>query len=223
VCGSGDIAPRINSALNGAECQLHPPTGRFAPRVRAPFTHWIGGWVGSQSRSGRGGGPSFSLPGVQHRSSSPFHSIYTDQALQTPHIHWLYMKMFHSIYYWNHVRIFQNVRMDTATEQRIFQVFFLFPSSFSSPSFLLFISSMFPINPLNYYAHILSTIGLNSFPFPGKHIMEKEMWKIKHAVLFCSTRSYEERKAVPQIKLPPPIQHDPQPVSSTSHPHNLFP
>jgi hypothetical protein len=42
------------SALNGGEWSASRP-GRFTPRERTPGTHWIGGWVRPQSRSGRRG------------------------------------------------------------------------------------------------------------------------------------------------------------------------
>jgi hypothetical protein len=35
----------LTSALDGGEWSASRP-GRFIPRERAPFTHWIGGWVG---------------------------------------------------------------------------------------------------------------------------------------------------------------------------------
>jgi len=35
----------LNSALDGGEWSASRP-GRFAPREKAPGTHWIGGWVG---------------------------------------------------------------------------------------------------------------------------------------------------------------------------------
>jgi hypothetical protein len=37
----------LTSALDGGEWSAASP-GRFAPRERAPATHWIGGWVGSR-------------------------------------------------------------------------------------------------------------------------------------------------------------------------------
>jgi hypothetical protein len=44
----------LTSALDGGEWSASRP-GRFTPRERAPGIHWTGGWVGPQSRSGRGG------------------------------------------------------------------------------------------------------------------------------------------------------------------------
>jgi hypothetical protein len=38
----------LTSALNGGEQSGSRP-GRFAPRERAPGTHWIGGWVGPKT------------------------------------------------------------------------------------------------------------------------------------------------------------------------------
>jgi hypothetical protein len=37
----------LTSALDGGEWSASRP-GRFNPRVRAPSTHWVGGWVGSR-------------------------------------------------------------------------------------------------------------------------------------------------------------------------------
>jgi hypothetical protein len=42
----------LTSAVDGGEWSASRP-GRFAPRERTIGTHWIGGWVGPQSRSGR--------------------------------------------------------------------------------------------------------------------------------------------------------------------------
>jgi hypothetical protein len=44
----------LSSALDGGEWSASRP-GHFTPRDRAPGTHWIRGWVGPQSGSGRGG------------------------------------------------------------------------------------------------------------------------------------------------------------------------
>jgi hypothetical protein len=44
----------LTSAIDGGELSASRP-GCFTPRERAPGTHSIGGWVGPQSRSGRGG------------------------------------------------------------------------------------------------------------------------------------------------------------------------
>jgi hypothetical protein len=38
----------LTSALDEGEWSSSRP-GRFTPRERAPFTHWIGGWVGSRA------------------------------------------------------------------------------------------------------------------------------------------------------------------------------
>jgi hypothetical protein len=38
----------LTSALGGGEWSASRP-GRFAPRERAPGTHWIGGWVGPRA------------------------------------------------------------------------------------------------------------------------------------------------------------------------------
>jgi hypothetical protein len=48
--GSGGIAPLnfLTSALDGGEWSASRP-GRFAPREKAPGTHWIGGWVGPRA------------------------------------------------------------------------------------------------------------------------------------------------------------------------------
>jgi len=35
----------LTSALDGGEWSASPP-GRFTPRERALYTHWIGDWVG---------------------------------------------------------------------------------------------------------------------------------------------------------------------------------
>jgi hypothetical protein len=49
--------------------QVHAPAA-FTPWERSPGTYWIGGWVGPQSRSGRGGEDKNSpaLPGIEARS-----------------------------------------------------------------------------------------------------------------------------------------------------------
>jgi hypothetical protein len=44
----------LTSALDGGEWYALRP-GCFVPRERTPGSHWIGGWVGPQSGSGRGG------------------------------------------------------------------------------------------------------------------------------------------------------------------------
>jgi hypothetical protein len=44
----------LTSALVGGEWSASRP-GRFTRGERAPGTHWIGGWVDPQSRSGRRG------------------------------------------------------------------------------------------------------------------------------------------------------------------------
>jgi hypothetical protein len=49
------------SALYGGEWSASR-SGRFTPRKRAPGTHWIGGWVGPQSRSGCSGEEKNSQP-----------------------------------------------------------------------------------------------------------------------------------------------------------------
>jgi hypothetical protein len=51
----------LTSTLDGGE-RSASRLGRFTPRGRAPGTHWIGGWVGPQSRSGRGGEEKNSQP-----------------------------------------------------------------------------------------------------------------------------------------------------------------
>jgi hypothetical protein len=38
----------LTSTLDGGEWSASRP-GRFAPRERAPDTHWIGGWVGPRA------------------------------------------------------------------------------------------------------------------------------------------------------------------------------
>jgi hypothetical protein len=38
----------LTSVLVGDEWSISRP-GRFSPRERAPFTHWIGGWVGPRA------------------------------------------------------------------------------------------------------------------------------------------------------------------------------
>jgi hypothetical protein len=47
---NGGIASCIllTSVLEGGEWSASRP-GRFAPKERAPGTHWIGGWVGSRA------------------------------------------------------------------------------------------------------------------------------------------------------------------------------
>jgi hypothetical protein len=64
--GSGGIAPRILGIATKWEWSASRP-GRFTPRERAPGSHWIGGWVGPKSRSGRGGEEKNSqpLPGIE--------------------------------------------------------------------------------------------------------------------------------------------------------------
>jgi hypothetical protein len=60
--GGGGIAPTfLTSALEGGEWSASRP-GRFTPMERAPGTHWIGGGVGPQSRSGNGGEEKNSQP-----------------------------------------------------------------------------------------------------------------------------------------------------------------
>jgi hypothetical protein len=51
--------------------QLHAPAA--LPRETAPGTHWIGGWVGPQGRSGRGGEEkiSLNLRGIKQPAHSP--------------------------------------------------------------------------------------------------------------------------------------------------------
>jgi hypothetical protein len=51
----------LTSALDGGECSASCP-GRFTPRERATGTHWIGGCVGPQSRSGHNGEEKISQP-----------------------------------------------------------------------------------------------------------------------------------------------------------------
>jgi hypothetical protein len=51
----------LTPALDGGEWSASR-TGHFTPRERAPGTHWIGGWGGAQSRSGRGGEEKNSQP-----------------------------------------------------------------------------------------------------------------------------------------------------------------
>jgi hypothetical protein len=47
-------------------------TGRFIPGERVPCTHWIGGWVDPQSRSGRLGEKKFlTLRGLELRPFDP--------------------------------------------------------------------------------------------------------------------------------------------------------
>jgi hypothetical protein len=61
---SGGIAPCI-LCLDDELSASRPD--RFTPKERAPGTHWIGGWVGPQSRSGHGGEEknSQSRPGME--------------------------------------------------------------------------------------------------------------------------------------------------------------
>jgi len=73
--GSGVTAPRIlDSDTRWSEWSDSRP-GRFTPGIRAPGTYWIRGWVGPQSRPGRGGEEknvrSLLLSGIEPRSSSP--------------------------------------------------------------------------------------------------------------------------------------------------------
>jgi hypothetical protein len=57
----------LTSALVGGEWSASHP-GRFTPRERAPRTHWIGGWVVPESRSGRHGEEKIlALPAVELR------------------------------------------------------------------------------------------------------------------------------------------------------------
>jgi hypothetical protein len=44
----------LTSALDGGERSASRPS-HFTPRETAPGTHWVGGWVGLQSRSRHGG------------------------------------------------------------------------------------------------------------------------------------------------------------------------
>jgi hypothetical protein len=44
----------LTSALAGGEWPASR-LGHFTPEERAPGTHWIGGWMGTQNRSGRRG------------------------------------------------------------------------------------------------------------------------------------------------------------------------
>jgi hypothetical protein len=65
--------------------------GRFIPGERATDTHWIGGWVGPQSQSGRRGEDKIpDSTGTRTptlRPSSPVISRCTDCAIPAPHSH----------------------------------------------------------------------------------------------------------------------------------------
>jgi hypothetical protein len=77
--GSGGIAPRILYLGTRWRRVFSSRPGRFTPKERAPGNHWIGGWVGSKSRSGHGvEDKSFqSPPGFEPRSSErPSQSLY---------------------------------------------------------------------------------------------------------------------------------------------------
>jgi hypothetical protein len=47
--GSGGIAPLILDLGTRWKWVVSFTPGRFAPRERAPGTHWIGGWVGPRA------------------------------------------------------------------------------------------------------------------------------------------------------------------------------
>jgi hypothetical protein len=70
----------LNSTLYGGEwsASCH---GRFIPRERVPFTHWIGGWVGPNSHSGRCGEEknSHALPGIEPLIIQPVAQRYTTE------------------------------------------------------------------------------------------------------------------------------------------------
>jgi len=66
--GSGGIAPRIFKLVTRWEWSDSRP-GRFAPREGTSTTHWLGDWNWPQSRSGRGGEETKSLPSPpRHRT-----------------------------------------------------------------------------------------------------------------------------------------------------------
>jgi hypothetical protein len=56
----------------GVSGQRHAPAALY-PRGKNPGTHWTGGWVEAQSRSGRRGYKKNPLPlsGIEPRSSTP--------------------------------------------------------------------------------------------------------------------------------------------------------
>jgi hypothetical protein len=55
IWGSVGMAPPfLTSAVDVGEWSVSRP-GLFTPEERTPGTHWIGGWGGSQSQSGRCG------------------------------------------------------------------------------------------------------------------------------------------------------------------------
>jgi len=70
--GSGCIVPHILTlAPDGAECSASCPT-HFTHRLRAPGTHWIGGWMGSRVGMDVVAKCSLTvLMGVETQSSSP--------------------------------------------------------------------------------------------------------------------------------------------------------
>jgi hypothetical protein len=59
--------PFLNMALDGGEWSASRP-GRFTPGERAPYTHWIGGWVGPRAGMDDVDDRKFlTLPGLEHR------------------------------------------------------------------------------------------------------------------------------------------------------------
>jgi hypothetical protein len=80
----------LTSAVDGGEWSASRPSC-FTPRERAPFPHWIGGWV--RSRSGLDTVSKRKIPSPLGESN-PDHSIvrpvarpYTDWAIPDPSIH----------------------------------------------------------------------------------------------------------------------------------------
>jgi hypothetical protein len=83
--GTGCISPHtLTSALDGGEWSASRP-GSFTPKARAPFTHWIGGWVGP--RSGLDAVVRRKIPSPNRESNSrtpivqPVAQRYTDLAI----------------------------------------------------------------------------------------------------------------------------------------------
>jgi hypothetical protein len=69
-------------ALDGSEWSVSRPD-RFTPGERAPGTRWIGGWVGPQRRSGRGGEEKNSQPPPGIERWNP------DRPARSPALYWL--------------------------------------------------------------------------------------------------------------------------------------
>jgi hypothetical protein len=69
----------LTLALDGGEWSASRP-GRFTTGIRGPGMHWIGGWVGPKTRSGRGGEEKVShhCPCRESKKARSFVAILTE-------------------------------------------------------------------------------------------------------------------------------------------------